>query len=335
MPFCKNDDKKTYKGDEPSPKGLGYCAHAEKIGVVKTGLDGKEWIISSTKTGTKRWIKCGEKEKENENKPNCSKFVSYRKRDTSRKYGISYKYIRGLELEKGYIHKFISYNNFAETATKIRAGYKKHQIEKKFKEKYFCGNMRTLKKDNPEFKKIIHPGYKKYYIHDNYSRPFLVYVKNNDVYIYKVPKDVLKKEVAAWIYIELVAKYNAQEVFIGKSPKNPMTEFSGGHGKYFDGNSILLKMGTGKYIYIGEQIYSFTTNKEIVKFVAPVGNNDVPYSYAIDSDKNYYLLIDDLKIIKYDEKITDPYDYFYAFDKKDKKNFPNIKNIKVFHQRIF
>lgn len=30
MPYCKNDPKKNYKGDEPSPKGLGYCAHSEK-----------------------------------------------------------------------------------------------------------------------------------------------------------------------------------------------------------------------------------------------------------------------------------------------------------------
>lgn len=27
---CKNDKKSTYKGNEPSPKGFGYCAHAEK-----------------------------------------------------------------------------------------------------------------------------------------------------------------------------------------------------------------------------------------------------------------------------------------------------------------
>ena len=24
--------KESYKGDEPSPKGLGYCAHSEKLG---------------------------------------------------------------------------------------------------------------------------------------------------------------------------------------------------------------------------------------------------------------------------------------------------------------
>ena len=31
MPKCKNDPKRTYKGTEPSPKGLGHCAHTEKV----------------------------------------------------------------------------------------------------------------------------------------------------------------------------------------------------------------------------------------------------------------------------------------------------------------
>lgn len=57
MPFCKNDPKKSYIGNEPSPKGLGYCAHSEKIGVVRKGLDGNKWIISTTSKGIKRWVK--------------------------------------------------------------------------------------------------------------------------------------------------------------------------------------------------------------------------------------------------------------------------------------
>ncbi len=59
MPICKNDPKKSYKGTEPikktclfyrlsqndeviltepSPKGLGFCAHAEKLGSTKKGI---------------------------------------------------------------------------------------------------------------------------------------------------------------------------------------------------------------------------------------------------------------------------------------------------------
>ena len=39
MPKCKNDKNRTYKGTEPSPKGLGICAHAEKIGLKLKGND--------------------------------------------------------------------------------------------------------------------------------------------------------------------------------------------------------------------------------------------------------------------------------------------------------
>ena len=57
MPICKNDPKKSYKGTEPSPKGLGYCAHVEKLGSTKKGLDGNNWKIESTAQGVKRWVK--------------------------------------------------------------------------------------------------------------------------------------------------------------------------------------------------------------------------------------------------------------------------------------
>ena len=57
MHICKNDPKKFYKGDEPSPKGLGYCAHAESIGKVRKGKDGNIWKVESTSKGIKRWIK--------------------------------------------------------------------------------------------------------------------------------------------------------------------------------------------------------------------------------------------------------------------------------------
>jgi hypothetical protein len=57
MPVCKNDIKRSYKGDEPSPKGLGYCAHAMEIGTVMKGLDNNLWIISVDKNKVRRWIK--------------------------------------------------------------------------------------------------------------------------------------------------------------------------------------------------------------------------------------------------------------------------------------
>ena len=42
------------------------------------------------------------------------------------------------------------------------------------------------------------------------------------------------------------------EVFIGKSPVNAMTTFSGGHGPRFDGNSVLLKR-ENDYVFVGDE----------------------------------------------------------------------------------
>jgi hypothetical protein len=56
MPLCLKDSKSSYKGDEPSPKGFGYCAHCEKLGSLRFGLDGNEWIVVKNKKNIKRWI---------------------------------------------------------------------------------------------------------------------------------------------------------------------------------------------------------------------------------------------------------------------------------------
>ena len=62
MPKCHNDETKYYKGNEPSPKGLGYSAGVEEIGEIMIGKDGANWIVSQTKT-CKKWVKVDNKKK--------------------------------------------------------------------------------------------------------------------------------------------------------------------------------------------------------------------------------------------------------------------------------
>jgi hypothetical protein len=112
-----------------------------------------------------------------------------------------------------------------------------------------------------------------------------------------------------------------------------MTEFSEGYGKYFDGNTILIKLKQNKYIFIGASIYIFTIDYEIIKYVSPIGNNDVSYPYAIDIKNNYYLMLDSVIIPKnsmtnYSKSNFDPYNYYYNCENKNKLNkFKNIKNL--------
>jgi hypothetical protein len=95
-----------------------------------------------------------------------------------------------------------------------------------------------------------------------------------------------------------------------KSPKNKMTIHSTLYGKEFDGNSILCEISKLEYVYLGDIIMSFTSISPIVKYISPIGNSDVPYPFAIDSNKNYYLMIENV-IIKSNNNNK------YVFDKSD------------------
>ena len=53
---CINDLTKSYKGDERSPKGLGFSASAEEVGKTMYGQDSKIWYVQETKS-CKKWSK--------------------------------------------------------------------------------------------------------------------------------------------------------------------------------------------------------------------------------------------------------------------------------------
>ena len=54
--ICNCDIDRFYQGTEPSPKGLGFCAHCTPLNVTMKGLDGNLWENKKFSKG-KRWIK--------------------------------------------------------------------------------------------------------------------------------------------------------------------------------------------------------------------------------------------------------------------------------------
>jgi hypothetical protein len=177
-----------------------------------------------------------------------------------------------------------------------------------------------------------------YYIHDNGGRPFKVEIDNNknSVTVFNNIED--SKNYKKNIYS---SKYT--NIWIGKSPKIEMTEYSGGYGKKFVGNTILIETGDLEYVFIGEEILSFKSISPIKKYISPVGNNDVPYPYAIDNEGYIYLLIENV-IVHPNEKTQplfnkseEPYTVYYKLGKisesiiklrKDEFDY-NIKNLVV------
>ena len=154
--------------------------------------------------------------------------------------------------------------------------------------------------------------------HSNYARPYKVIICNLTV---RVIDTKTHAEVAS-----VESLYN----WVGESPLTDMTMFSGGHGGRFLGNSFLIEMKTSvphNYMFIGHIVFTFIANSKIVKYVSEVGNNDVPYPYAIDENDNFYLMTEDV-MLQVPEKYKDqPYHYYYWINKDKYQDVVDIKEL--------
>ena len=131
----------------------------------------------------------------------------------------------------------------------------------------------------------------KYSIHDNGGTPFWVEVSGKSITVLK------NMNTYEWIdgkHTEVknptkeLFSINVDEVFIGKtSPTGPKSP---------PGTAILCRIGS-KYMYIGKEIYEFSTNDVITKFYSDLGNSDVPYPYAV-GEKYIYIMLDKVAIDK-------------------------------------
>ena len=53
---CNCEQSKSYQGNEPSPKGLGFCDHCTPLNVTMKGSDGNLWENQKYSKG-KKWVK--------------------------------------------------------------------------------------------------------------------------------------------------------------------------------------------------------------------------------------------------------------------------------------
>ncbi len=130
--------------------------------------------------------------------------------------------------------------------------------------------------------------------HYNGDRPFIVHrYKNGQVIIYE----------------RCSHKISISKIFKGE-----------------DNSSILLKLKPKLYCFIGGKMYYFKSDESIIRFSSPIGNSDVPYSFA-ETKSYYYLFLEKLYFEKTKsmESNFDPYTYYY--DNYKIKTFA-IKEIK-------
>jgi hypothetical protein len=177
---------------------------------------------------------------------------------------------------------------------------------------------------------------------DNGNAPFKVNInkKTKILTVFKLTKIEFDNNynVISTEYNKKVVDTKFLNIFIGKSPKNKMTNFSKGYGKKFDGNTILAQIKSNTYMYIGETIYIFEVDNDetILAYQSPVGNNFVPYPYAISNKRVYFLL--ERKMVELDVfprpiKVSTKEDlYGFLYDRESlvsisTKKIKKIKNI--------
>jgi hypothetical protein len=58
---------------------------------------------------------------------------------------------------------------------------------------------------------------------------------------------------------------------------------------YYIGNSVLLRLTSTQYMFVGRSIYTFTCESVIQDFYTPVSDRDVPYPYGVDDRGRHWL----------------------------------------------
>jgi len=190
----------------------------------------------------------------------------------------------------------------------------------------------TYKNKNILFKHA-NEKHKKYLIHDNGGIPFTCYVSPNVVLIYLTEiNDKLKKPTIGEL-IFVFSKY--KNIFIGRNKQNKLLHFGKKISnldsecktayldilskKFEEGNSILIEIDTNKYVFVSSVIQTFKTKEKIINYFSPIGNNDVPYVYAL-SDKYTYLLSEMSCIENINRTSMNPYDQLYGWCYKKNTN---------------
>ena len=147
----------------------------------------------------------------------------------------------------------------------------------------------------------------------NFENKYLVVIVDSIVYVYK--NKICKFDPPLF-------KFQAKNVFIGKSKVCPMTEFSGSanNSSEFDGNTLLVECENNEYVYIsGLEITKFKIDDKIIDYISLMGNNMIPHAIMI-GEKHTYFLYHHYKFIENDKILEgallnasrsslDPYDY--------------------------
>ena len=124
-------------------------------------------------------------------------------------------------------------------------------------------DLKTPGLNNPETYVVTHSRFNTYIV--------LIFTDIKKTQIYKIPyRNSPHQE------IEIVMSFDYLHVF-GPDENNKNGNF-------------LFEIENEKYIHLGENLFSFETNDEIVDYLSEHGFNDVKYTYAYGKENIYFML---------------------------------------------
>ena len=107
----------------------------------------------------------------------------------------------------------------------------------------------------------------------------LTFSDSNKAQIYKIPyrySPHLEIEILmSFEYLHLFRPNEHTEDYYIRKPNN---------------ENFFFKNGYKKYLHVGENVFSFETNDEIVKYSSEHGFNDVKFPFAYVKEKTYFML---------------------------------------------
>ena len=164
--------------------------------------------------------------------------------------------------------------------------------------------------NNPQTHILTHNKFNNYMV--------LSFTDLNKAQIYKIPyRNSPHQE------IEILMSFDYMHLF------RP-NKHSGDYLQLFSPNdkNFLFKSEDEKYIHVGEKLFSFETNDEIVKYSSELGFNDVKYLFAHCKEIIYFML--DQKYFPLQDyensTVKNEYDYLYKKDRELKGDNITVEN---------
>lgn len=172
---------------------------------------------------------------------------------------------------------------------------------------------------------------KKYSIHDNGGKPFIVYDKGGSVDVYIQKFDLDKNAYKEPVFFK---SFSYKHIFPGDDPKGFGYKEPGTKG-----NSILLELKSGNYLFIGWKIQEFSLVKgdKAVQYYSVIGNNDVAYPYLIGKTHTYFMIEEKVAPNEYLDHNRDPYAQLYGHIEAPKGSLKSIAKklkMKTIHKRL-